>query len=133
MNFGPSLVGGLTAGVILIGVNYVMPEPAFISIRELSFSDGYVTLDRAIRPPDVIADYQVVVTSEETGLTVCHGTGWAEFETDESRRKVFALDDYVGDPGCLSRLDGDYTIYTTWAPRDGRRPVQNIMHFSTED
>lgn len=133
MNFGPSFVGGITAGIMLLGVNYVMPEPAFISIRELSYSGGYITLDRAIRPPDVIADFQVVVTSEETGITVCHGTGWAEFETDESRRKVFTLDDYVGDPGCLSRLDGSYTIYTTWAPRDGRRPVQNITHFNTDD
>lgn len=133
INFGPSLLGGLTAGAVLLAVNYVMPEPAFIVVRELSVTDGFVTLDRAIRKPDVIADFQVVVVSEETGATVCHGTGWAEFETDESRVKVFRLDDYVGDPGCEARLSGNYTMYTTWSPRDGRAPVQHTTDFNTEE
>lgn len=133
VNVGPSFLGGATAGAMLLAVNYALPEPAFIAVRELSVSNGYVTLDRAIRRPDVIADFQVVVVDEATGLAVCHGTGWAEFETDESRVKTFTLDDYVGDPGCWERLSGEYTMYTTWSPRDGRRPVQNTTDFNTDD
>jgi hypothetical protein len=133
MNFGPSIIGGLTAGVMLIGVNYVMPEPAFISIRELSYTSGYVTLDRAIRPPNVIADFQVVIVDDETGTTVCHGSGVGEYESSEGRRWVWPLDFYVGEEGCLDRLDGDYNMYTTWSPRDGRRPVQNVTKFNTSD
>ncbi len=132
MNFGPSFLGGVTAGIMLIGVNYVMPEPAFMVVRELSYADGDIILDRAIRDPDVIADFVSAVVDEETGRTICDGGGYAEFETDESRRKKFALDDYVRDQGCLSRLSGSYTLYTTWTPRDGRAPVTERLSFTVE-
>jgi hypothetical protein len=131
-----SAVAGV--GILAAGVGYnlpdVLPEPAFMHIRELSYADGLVTFDRAVMPPGAVAGWVVQVHETVTGARVCLGSGSDDYEVDEPRRRVWTLDQFAGDEGCLDRLTPgtEYMMFATWSPMDGQRPVAEQLRFTPD-
>lgn len=132
MNLLPNLISfGATSAILLAGSAF-LPERSFLQIRELSYSDGYVTFDRAISGGSTRAVWTAQVYNSD-GRPECSGGGVATYEPSEQRRQVFALDDWVGDPGCLSRLDlGGHKALVTWTPLSEKRTVTADFAFVKE-
>lgn len=125
-------------GIVAAGVGYnlpdVLPDPSFMHVRELSYSQGLVTFDRAVMPPGAVAGWVVQIHETVTGERVCLGSGSDDYEVDEARRKVMPLDAFTGDAGCRARLTPgtEYMMFATWSPMDGQRPVAEQLRFTPD-
>ncbi len=130
----------LAAGAVALTLNAIagaiLPVASdFMIVHGVTYSDGYIAIDRTIVKAGV-ADWQVTVVSDDGTSPTCntvHGSnlheGWSDYEVSDRDQRTMTLDEWVNDPGCLERLQekpGDYTQYVTWSPRDGRDPVRFV-------
>jgi len=130
----PNIAGVAVAAVVWGVVNIALPDPDFMVVKEFSYADGRVILDRAIRKPDTPANWTITIFEEESGKEVCHGAGRAEFTTSETTRKVFDLDWVMNVKPCPETFKpGEYAMYGAWLPLDGRAVVSAQYAFEVTE
>lgn len=140
-----TLVATTLGAVFFVAVNsfadFVSPPPKpFLEVSSMEFADGRVVATRQINAPDTIADWRVTVVSTSGKAPSCatipgprEHEGWSEYTAQPMGQNDFSLDVWVGDEGCLERLvAGEYNMYVTWTPRDGRSPVTAKSTFTKE-
>lgn len=129
---------GAATGLGIAGVlALVWPEPPFLTVDSLRVSGSDVLVARTIPGPKGIADWRVTIVRNGKAEPVCQtipGTmlheGWSVYEPTMSKERAIAMDVWVGDPGCYDRMTpGEFDMFTTWTPRDGRSPVAHYYHF----
>lgn len=141
MNSFASVVGGaLVGGFVYLATNPLFPETPFLTVNSLFYSDDHVFVERTIPGPLVVADWRVTVVGKDAASPFCQTTpgpnmheGWSAYHPSPKSITDMSLDVWVGDPGCNARLTpGDYTMFITWTPRDGRAPVVHVSTFTKE-
>lgn len=115
----------LAAGYLAVSA-MIGPQP-FMTVHSISQDDkGKVTADRTVHFDPNIGDWTVTVVGADTDAPSCKTIpgnkvhqGWSPYSPGR-KMSAMPLDEWVGDPGCLDRLNpGKYTEYTSWVPRDG--------------
>lgn len=129
VNIIPNAISfAVTAAALAAGSTF-LPERSFIQIRELTYSDGIVTFDRAISGGKTRAVWTAQVFNSDGDLE-CSGGGVSDYEPTENRRKLFPLDVWVGDPGCFDRLSpGGHKSLVTWIPLSEKKTVSADFAF----
>lgn len=130
-----AILSGLTFGLVAVGI---WPEAPFLEVEGMDYVGGRVVVTRQINEPNTIADWRVTVVSAEGKAPSCatipgdlEHEGWSEYTAQPMSENDFSIDVWVGDKGCLERLvAGDYNMYVTWTPRDGRSPVTAKTSFT---
>lgn len=125
-----SAVGGAALGVSYV-VGSVLFEQPYLTVHDISYSEGVVYADRTVNH-SAIADWRVTVVQADRDGPSCNTVpgpemhqGWSPYSASPRDKKPFTLDVWVGDPGCLSRLEPgqEHHMFMNWTPRDGTDPV----------
>lgn len=123
------------SGALVMAIAAAIRPDTDITINGLTYSGGIMRQDRTVRGvAPLVAKWRAEVLDAGSGLAVCGGAGQWDYTPG---RKVadLLLDEWVGDPGCLSRLAPDATyqgcaVYT-WA--DSQREDKCSPAFRGDD
>lgn len=117
-----------------------LPDPAFMSVKNVTFDGGMVTADRVVRQ-EMDAGWQVVIKRKGEYTPVCiteadaaNGIGWSTYSPDDKQPQSFTVDEWVGQDGCALRVaqSGSYEAYHSWTPQDGSKTVLYVAEFEVK-
>lgn len=108
-------------------------ETPFMTVDDLSYSDGYVTTYRTINlsalefPEGIVADWSVTIVRDNRKPPSCQtqpgpqiNEGWSIYDQFEPTRQSMPLDIWVGQEGCWDSLESGatYHMHVVWTPRN---------------
>lgn len=128
-------------GAATLGLSYVagvaLFELPFLTVHDISYTDGIVYADRTVNH-STVGDWRVTIVQEDRDGPTCNTIpgpdihqGWSPYSENPRAVRTFPLDVWVGDPGCLERLQkGEpHHMFMNWTPRDDSDPVALKIEF----
>lgn len=139
----PEALAVVTSIPVLAVLWLVMPTPVFMTIHSMEVVGDQVKSERSVHVAgsgEVIADWRVTVVREDRRSPSCQTLpgpdlhqGWSAYTDAERKKTTMHMDKWVGDPGCMARLEaGEHDMFVTWTSRDGSPPVTALHHFIIE-
>lgn len=127
-------LGALTGIGVATLIALSWPEAEFMTVEEMRVVGDEMIVSRSIQgglDGETVADWVVTVVGADRREPTCQTEtgrnlheGWSVYDDGPSQDRVFPIDVWVGDVGCVARLrPGNYSMFVTWTPRDGRKPV----------
>ncbi len=113
------IAAGAGAAVAMFVAFDRLAPAAQIMVHKLAYADGYITQDRTVegRGP-LIARWDAEILHGQSRDPVCRGHGYWPYPLGRATPRI-ELEEWVGDPGCLARLQGGVTYQPcakyTWA------------------
>lgn len=136
MAIGTTVLAGFAT--VAIQAIEVPKSPQFLDVIKIE-QDGETVLPTRRFNVDGNANWKVTISTPGGGSLICWtrpgpvpDQGWSTYEkTTEETITPMSLDDWVGDPGCYSRLTvgQEYKEIATWAPWGPYAPIKYTRTF----
>lgn len=136
----PKLTAALTAGSLAFGlISVATPNDEDrppVEITSVLYERGFIIYERTVSEETAGYWRSILLDPDpaSTAPAICTGEGTALYSVAEDPRKVWHIDTFFDDPGCLSRLSpGEYRVQTVVIPRSGKKPDVHWFDIRVEE